>query len=163
MLTHKNKLGIVALVALVLAFIWVGCAFAAEDDLDRAMQAFVDAVKSKNPAGVLSAFSRTSPWQNVEYGTDKPGVAANRVAITYNQLSNDFSQRKGWYQQFLGTNPEPELEGCYTLADIIKKVPKWYKNGNTFGISTGKSPSFYIKWRPQGGNWVIAEIGNTRP
>jgi hypothetical protein len=130
---------------------------------DQAMRAFVSAIKSRNATSVLAAFSKTTPWQNAQYGTDRPGVVANRVRITYGQLSNDFSHHKGWYQQFLGTNPEPEIEGCYTLADIIKKVSKWYKSGNTFGISSGKSPPFYIKWRPEGGKWVIAEIGDTRP
>lgn len=125
---------------------------------DGAMRAFLSALKSKDTTGVLAAFSQTTPWQMVNYDIGNPRRIIDRKTITYGQLARDFHVRKGWFEDFI----EYTGDG-HTMGDTIRGMPKWYKNGNTFsnGYEKGKLAKFYIKWRPEGRRWFIAEIGNS--
>lgn len=150
-------LGLVLALALCLPQMLQGAE--ADGGPDGAMRAFLSALKSKNTTGVLAAFSRTTHWQLVSYDITSPGRIIDRKAITYAQLVRDFSHRQGWYEYLIDNYRG--LEGGDTLGDTMRGMPKWYKNGNIFG--RGSEYPFYIKWRPEGGRWVIAEIGHTPP
>jgi hypothetical protein len=154
MLTHKNKLGIVALVALVLAFTWVGCCLAAEDDLDRAMQSFVQAMQARNTQEVLGAFSRTSPWKYKSFNA-MTNKLDSQVAVSFAEMAKDFKARKGnWYYMFIENRPTEHFR------DENFRGQKWLRKGNTFFANPKEPTGFYIKWRQDGKKWVIAEIGD---
>jgi hypothetical protein len=122
--------------------------------LDRAMQTFVIAVKTKNAPGVLSAFSRTVPWQHVTYDVVTQRIQS-RTAVTYAQMQRDFRMQKNWYDCFFGSDEE--------VGQLHTKIRgmRWSKQGTTFrGISTTWA-RFYVSWRQEGGKWFITEIGET--
>lgn len=147
-------------VALVLLFFIPAaglCADAGAGGLGQAMNAFVQAMVSKDSQGVLAAFSPQQPWRFVGYeiGTGRQN-ASNMV--NFAQMSNDFQTRGGWYHFFFD---EPN---GYTFRLNFLKGVKWKKQGTTFHrASKDKSVRHYIKWRQEGGRWVIAEIGDTSP
>lgn len=123
----------------------------------KAMNAFVQAMQTKNAQGVLAAFSRRQPWRFIGYeiGTGRP---LNSNMVSYAQMSRDFQTRGKWNHFFFD---EPN---GYTFRLNFKKGTVWKKAGNTFFRSgTDRSVRHYIKWRQEGGKWVIAEIGDTSP
>lgn len=126
----------------------------ADDGLDRAMQAFVSAVKSKNTSGILASFSRTTPWQLVSYNVTNQRIPSQRVTVTYSQIERDFLAKKNWYEAFFGDNNDAEV----TYLTKINRT-KWIKKGTAF--VSAHADIWYIKWRQEAGRWVIAEIGDT--
>jgi hypothetical protein len=129
----------------------------ADDGLNRAMQAFVNAVKNKNIAGVLAAFSRTTPWQHVTYDAANQRKPPSRSPVTYTQMQKDFRIKKGLYGDFFN-----EYDGSQMLSDNIKYMGKrMVKKGTTYTPNDATLGRFYIKWRHDGKRWVISEIGET--
>jgi len=122
--------------------------------LNRAMEAFVNAVKSKNAEGILAAFSRTTPWQHVTYDVVTKKIQT-RNAVTYTQLELDFRTRKNWYKPFFGS--EEHLDQLHTKIRMVR----WSRQGTAFRAISSTWARFYIKWRQEDGRWVIAEIGET--
>ena len=153
---NGKSIGIVVLLmtlALCLPQLVLGAG--ADGGLDRTMQVFVAAVKSRNPAGILAAFSRTTPWQHVTYDVTNQSRVGSRTAVTYTQMERDFHKKTGWYDRFFG------FEGAQMLCDNINYMGKGITKGTTFTPVDSTLGRFYIKWRQEGGRWVIEEIGET--
>jgi hypothetical protein len=124
--------------------------------LDQAMLAFEQAMRSGNSQGILAAFSRTTSWRFVSYeiGT---GRRLAQHTVTFAQMEQDFKARKGWWHFFVG---EPIRDPNY--VENFLPHAKWRRQGTTFiqePIEAGEPIINYIKWRPEGDRWIIAEIG----
>jgi hypothetical protein len=153
-----RRQGVIWLAVLVLAMMSPGYVKPAwAQDVNGAMQSFVQAMARKNPAGILAAFSQQTPWrfQPYEIGTGKPLKAA---AVNPNQMTNDFRRKQGWYDFFMA-----EPNGYTFRINFMRNLP-WKKRGpDTFVAPESDNGKTYIKWRLEGPKWVIAEIGETSP
>lgn len=148
------------ILALILALVgldWSHGAAAADQTPDQAMRSFIDAVVRKDKSAVLSFFSPTSPWQYIGYEIGSNKVVANKT-ISYQAMAQDFANRKGWYGFFFD---EPN---GYTFRINFRPGEMWkIKGRNTFVCPQSGSGNTYVAWRPEGGKWVIAKIGETGP
>jgi len=125
----------------------------ANDDLDQAMQALIQAVRSQNSQGVLAAFSRSTPWRYVDY--EPPDLQQfTQKTVTYAEMARDFKARRGWYQYFL-----VDREGGCNIREEFRPGMKWHRQGTTFVRHPNDPKVFYLKWRQEGSKWVIAEFG----
>ena len=148
------------MLALILALVgldWSHSAAAGDPTLDQAMRSFIDAVVRKDKSAVLAFFSPTSPWQYLGYEIGSSKVIATKT-ITYQVMAQDFANRKGWYGFFFN---EPN---GYTFRINFRPGEMWKKKGSSIFVSPqSDSGNTYVVWRPEGGKWVIAKIGETGP
>ena len=136
---------------------WVPVNQAEAQDVNEAMQSFIQAMVNKNPAAIAAAFSRQSPWryQPYEIGT---GRRLKPAVIAPEQMVRDFQQKSGWYDFFMA---DPN---GYTFRVNFMHSNQWKKRGtDTFVAPDSDSGNTYIKWRREGQRWVIGEIGETTP
>jgi hypothetical protein len=130
---------------------------ACAQDVNEAMQSFIQAMAQKNPDGILAAFSRQTPWkyQPYEIGT---GRRLKAEVINPVQMANDFRKKRGWYNFFL-----EDPDGYTFRLNFMRHLP-WKKRGaNTFVAPESSSGNTYVTWRLEGQRWVIAVIGETTP
>jgi hypothetical protein len=150
--------GVIWLIALVMVLI--SCGFAKQSfaqDVNQAMQSFIQAMAMKNPESIFSAFSRQTPWryQPYEIGTGRPLKAQ---VVTPDQMANDLRKKQRWYDFFLA-----EPNGYTFRLNFMRNKP-WKKRGaDTFVAPESESGNTYVKWRLEGQKWVIAVIGETTP
>ena len=152
---RPGVLGVVILGIAVLAC-WPVTKVQAQD-IDAAMQAFVQAMVAKNATGILAAFSRNAPWmyQPYEIGSDRRLTA---TTVTPATMAHDWQQKSGWYNFFM-----EDPDGYTFRVNFIHQKP-WQKRGaDTFVAPDSSSGNTYIRWRLEGGRWVIGEIGETTP
>lgn len=125
------------------------------DGLDETMEAFIQAVRSRNSPGVLAGFSRSTPWRYVSYTIGTNHVY--RKVVDYGKVARDFKAHKGWYEFFMIDTTEG------TERPLGSRTPtKWHRRGLTFVVYPDEPKAFYIKWRQERDKWVIAEIGESR-
>jgi hypothetical protein len=124
--------------------------------VDAAMNDFTQAMYRKNPQKVLAAFSQQSPWRYVNFEIGS-GKQMGSQMITPNKMSADFQKKTGWYSFFFA---EPN---GYTFMVLFFEGKPWKKQGSDRFTPPGSDSKTYIKWRQEGGKWVIAEIGETTP
>jgi hypothetical protein len=137
--------------------IWGSVNQAYAQNVDGAMNSFIQAMAQKDPSAILSAFSRQSPWryQPYEIGTGRPLKPA---IVPSTKMAHDFRQKQNWYDFFLA---DPN---GYTFRVNFMGDNKWKKRGtDTFVAPDSDSGNTYIKWRLEDNKWVIAEIGETTP
>lgn len=150
--------GAACLVILLLALLsWGSVNQAYAQDVNEAMQSFIQAMANKDSAAIFSAFSRQSPWryQPYEIGT---GRRLKLAVVTADKMAKDFQQKTGWYDFFLA---DPN---GYTFRLNFMHSNNWKKRGaDTFVAPESSSGNTYIKWRREGQGWVIGEIGETTP
>jgi len=147
----KKFMGVAALVLVVA--LSLPQMLEANDGLDQAMQAFIQAVQNRNSQGVLAAFSHKTLWRYVTFNSFTKKVNS-RVTVTYAEMARDFKARKGWWYDKFMENPPTEH-----FRDEYFRGQKWLRHGTTFFPGPKETSGLYIKWRQEGGNWVIAEIG----
>lgn len=149
---------------LALAWLWAmtgaGWSYdgpAAGKDLDKTMKSFIDAMVRKDKSAVLSFFSQSSPWKYVSYEIGTVKVTGTSM-VSYAVMAKDFANKKGWYGFFFH---EPN---GYTFQVNFQKGVMWKKKGaDTFVYPQSHLDKTYIKWKQEGGKWVIQEIGETTP
>ena len=150
--------GVIWLMALGMAI--MSCGYiqpACGQDVNEAMQSFIQAMAQKNPHAILAAFSQQTPWkyQPYEIGTGRPLKAA---VVNPKQMANDFRKKRGWYNFFLA-----DPNGYTFRLNFMRNLP-WKKRGaDTFVAPESGSGNTYVKWRVEGQKWVIAVIGETTP
>ena len=78
---------------------WVPVNQAEAQDVNEAMQSFIQAMVNKNPAAIAAAFSRQSPWryQPYEIGTRR---RLKPASITPDRMARDFQIKSGLYDFF---------------------------------------------------------------
>jgi hypothetical protein len=157
-LSYGTIRGAAGVLILLLALVGSGASNPAKaQEPSQAMQAFIQAMVRKNPAAILSAFSRQAPWkyQPYEIGSNRRLQAAT---ITPEKLARDFQQQTGWYDFFMS---EPN---GYTFRVNFMGNNRWHQRGaDTFVAPDSDSGHTYIKWQREGQKWLIGEIGETTP
>jgi hypothetical protein len=147
--------GVVILITAIMGWGYINQAWA--QNVDEAMQSFIQAMAQKNPDGIYTAFSRQSPWryQPYEIGTGRP---LKPSTVSPQRLAKDFHQKKDWYNFFLA---DPN---GYTFRVNFIRDNNWKKRGaDTFVAPDSDDGKTYITWRQEGDRWVIATIGETGP
>lgn len=158
----KKFMGMAGLVlVMILCIAQIAQEVEANDGLDQAMQAFVQAMKIKNSQGVLAAFSRTTPWRFVSYtmsykGSEMVCKLYDQKSYHYSEMERDFKARSGWYNFFM-------VDGAPNTGETsaIRSTDKWHRRGTTFVVDPKNPKFFYVKWGQEGQKWVITEIGAT--
>lgn len=153
-----NRPGAKYIFILLLAmFAWGPVNQSEAQEVSDAMQSFIQAMVNKDPAAILSAFSRQSPWkyQPYEIGSRR---RLKTATVTPDKLARDFQQKTRWYDFFMA---DPN---GYTFRINFMDGKHWKKRGaDTFVAPDSSSGDTYIKWRREGQKWVIGEIGETTP
>jgi hypothetical protein len=153
--SRPGVLGVVILCIAVLAG-WPITKVQAQD-VNDVMQAFVQAMETKNANGILAAFSRNAPWMYQPYEIGS-GRRLQSTDVTPATMAHDWQQKSGWYNFFM-----EDPDGYTFRVNFIHRKP-WKKRGaDTFVAPDSSSGNTYIRWRPEGGRWVIGEIGETTP
>lgn len=146
--------GVICLLVLIMAMIGTP-AFA--QDVNQAMESFMQAMAGKNPKGILAAFSQQKAWlyQPYEIGT---GRALKGDIVNPNQMAQDFQNKRGWYNFFLA-----DPNGYTFRLNFMHNKP-WKKYGpDTFVAPDSADGKTYITWRLEGQRWIIFVIGETTP
>jgi hypothetical protein len=124
--------------------------------LYAAMQKFIDALRSKDTRTFLSLFSRTRP----SYHLNPMNVGSKeyfRDTITYSRLAADLRKKDGLYWLYVARGEN----GTYdAFVDNLPNRKMWIRvKGNKF-VPPGAEVSShtFVRWRKEGGRWVIDEI-----
>jgi hypothetical protein len=126
-------------------------------DVNEAMQSFIQGMFNKNPATIFAAFSRQSPWRYQPYEIGS-GRRLPEVTVTPEKMAQDFQQKADWYNFFM-----EDPDGYTFRVNFIHGKP-WKKRGaDTFVAPDSSTGNTYVKWRREGPKWVIGEIGETTP
>ncbi|MBA2734086.1 MAG: hypothetical protein H0U54_14560 [Acidobacteria bacterium] len=119
--------------------------------LDAAMRKFIAALMKRDVEGFLSLFSRTKFF----YASNPLNVM--RVAVSYSELAADLRNKGDWYFTYL----ERGEGGAYdAFVDNIGDGQMWLRVGDVRFVPLGSEISnpTCVKWRREGGKWVIDEI-----
>jgi len=124
--------------------------------LYAAMRRFINALQNKDRAAFLAAFSRSAPFhalnpQNIGSKTHY------RAAVSYAELAADVNKKQGWYWTYLERGEKGDMDA---FVDNLQGGKAWTRvPGNKF-VPPGSelTSSTFVKWRKQGGRWVIEEI-----
>lgn len=145
------------LATLALTVVGLGLAQWSEaQEVDAAMHNFTQAMYQKNPQKVLAAFSRQSSWKYVNFEIGSGKQLSSRM-VPFNKMATDFQKKTGWYNFFFA---EPN---GYTFMVLFFEGKPWEKHGSDRFTPPGSDAKTFIKWRQEGGKWVISEIGETTP
>ncbi len=124
--------------------------------LYAAMRKFIDALRSKDTGTFLSLFSRTRP----SYHLNPMNVGSKeyfRDPITYSRLAADLRKKDGLYWLYVARGEN----GTYdAFVDNLPNRKMWTRvKGNKF-VPPGAEVSShtFVRWRKEGGRWVIDEI-----
>ncbi len=124
--------------------------------LYAAMRRLINALQNKDRTAFLASFSRSSPFfalnpQNIGSKTHY------RAAVSYSQLAADLNKKRGLYWTYLVRGEGGERD---SFVDNLQSGKAWTRvPGNKF-VPPGAeiTSSTFVKWRKEGGRWVIEEI-----
>lgn len=120
---------------------------------NAAMRKFVASLKNQDVKTFLSLFSRRKPWRYVGTITEARQV----MVVRYSVLARELTNKTGWYETLF------EAEGLDCFRDhIVSSEGKMWKrlSGNKFVPPNDEGDGrVYVKWRKEGGGWVVDEIG----
>lgn len=124
--------------------------------LFAAMRKFINALRSRNTSAFLSLFSRTRP----SYHLNPMNVGSRghfRDTISYSRLAGDVRKKDGLYWLYLARGDN----GTYdAFVDNLPDSTMWTRvKGNRFVPPGAEITSHtFVRWRKEGGRWVIDEI-----
>ena len=124
--------------------------------LFKAMRKFIDSLRSRNTSAFLSLFSRTRPFYHLNTMNVGSGEHFRR-RINYSRLAQDVRKKQGLYWLII----ERGDNGMYdAFVDHVLDGKMWSRvKGNKFVPPGGEVTSHtYVRWRKEGGRWVIDEI-----
>ena len=119
--------------------------------LHAAMRKFISALMKRDVEGFLSLFSRT----NFFYASNPLNVM--RVALSYSELAADLRNKGDWYFTFLERGDGGNYDA---FVDNIGDGQMWLRVGDVRFVPPGSEASkdTYVKWKREGGKWVVGEI-----
>ena len=119
--------------------------------LDVAMRKFIAALVKRDVEGFLLLFSR----QKFFYARNPMNVM--RVAVSYSELAKDLRKKGDWYFTYLERGQGGDYDA---FVDNIGKGEMWRRVDGFRYVPPGSdiSSATFVKWRREGGKWVIDEI-----
>jgi hypothetical protein len=113
------------------------------------MRKLITSLMKKDVTSFLSLFSRSRFFY-----ANNP-LNQMRIAVPYSELARDLGKKGDWYCTY--------LERCDELdafVDNINKGEMWPRVGGAKFVPPGSEGETltYVKWRKEGGRWVIDEI-----
>lgn len=124
--------------------------------LRAAMRTFINALRSRNTVAFLSLFSRTRPF----YHLNPMNVGSKehfRDTISYARLASEVRKKGDLYWLLLERGDHGNYDA---FVDHVPDASMWTRvKGNKF-VPPGEeiTSHTYVRWRKEGGRWVIAEI-----
>jgi hypothetical protein len=124
--------------------------------LYAAMRKFIDALSKRDTKTFLSLFSRTRP----SYHLNPMNVGSKeyfRDPITYSRLNADIRKKEGLYWLYVARGENGSYDA---FVDNLPNKKMWTRvKGNKFVPPGAEVSSYtYVRWRKEGGRWVIDEI-----
>ncbi len=125
--------------------------------LDDAMNAYLSAVTNENVSGLVNLMPEEKSFRFNSYGGSSGNIMGTGT-YTKDQVAADFS-RKGelFFAIFQGNSQ-------YRYRDRIESAPidKWIQKRSVYHWQDGSLKS-YVKWRREGDDWKLDEVGDTVP
>lgn len=117
--------------------------------LDAAMRKLIASLMKKDVTAFLSLFSRSRFF----YANNPMNLI--RIAVPYSELAKDLRKKGDWYCTYL-----ERCGGLDAFVDNIADGEMWRLVGGTRFVPPGSNAESltYVKWRKEGGRWVIDEI-----
>jgi hypothetical protein len=124
--------------------------------LFAAMRKFINALRSRNTTAFLSLFSRTRPF----YHLNPMNVGSKehfRYRITYARLAADVRKKGELYYLLIERGDGGNYDA---FVDHVPDGTMWIRvKGSKFVPPDSNITSHtYVRWRKEGGRWVIDEI-----
>lgn len=124
--------------------------------LFKVMRKFINALRGKDTKTFLSLFSRTRP----SYHLNPMNVGSKeyfRDTITYSRLATDVKEKQGLYWLYLARGDDGSYDA---FVDNVPDSKMWTRvKGDKFVPPGAEITSHtYVRWRKEGGRWVIDEI-----
>jgi hypothetical protein len=117
--------------------------------LETAMRKLIDSLMKKDVTTFLSFFSRSR-----FFFANNP-MNEWRMAVPYSELAKNLRQKGDWYCSYMA-----RCDDLDAFVDHINDGEMWPRVGGVRFVPPGsdaESPT-YVKWRKEGGKWVIDEI-----
>jgi len=124
--------------------------------LYAAMRRFINALQNKDRAAFLASFSRSLPF----YALNPQNLGSKthyRATVSYSELAVDINKRQGLYWTYLERGVKGDMDA---FVDNLQGGKAWTRvPGNKF-VPPGAelTSSTFVRWRKQGGRWVVDEI-----
>jgi hypothetical protein len=150
--------GLFSAVAFLFVILFAASASSRADDLDDAMQGYLDAVHYANTVAFLHCFSHNDKWRFVSYRAGTSAIVGT-TAFSYDETEEAINKRGGFYSAFFVGTPQ------YRYRDRIAAHPfsSWHRvDDNVFRLAESEGISF-VRWRKDDNQWVIASIGDDAP
>lgn len=128
------------------------------DDLDDAMQRYLDSIRYANTVAFLHCFSHTQKWKFVSYRAGTSAIVGT-TTLTYDQTEEAIQKHLGFYTAFfkgMAQYSYPARICAHPLSMWRRMEENVYRLPETEGIS-------FVRWRQEDGQWIIASIGDDAP
>jgi hypothetical protein len=132
--------------------------------LEAAMREYIDALAARDDRRFLALFTRTTPVLVVD-NIESP---AHVGTLTAAEMARDFRKRDGWYHVIFGENVDPvtgDRELDYYAEGFDNRM-MWRRHGPGLyvkpwsSLDDGLRRMSYVRWKKDGGRWVVEEIGH---
>ena len=124
--------------------------------LYAAMRRFINALRDKDRVAFLACFARSKPF----YALNPMNLGSRthyRSVVSYAQLAADVNRKRGWYWTYLERGENGKMDA---FVDNLQSNKAWTRApGNQF-VAPGAeiTNSTFVKWRKEGGRWVVDTI-----
>ncbi len=124
--------------------------------LYAAMRRFINALQNKDRAAFLASFSRSAPF----YALNAQNIGSKthyRTAVSYSELAADINKKRGLYWTYLERGEGGDRD---SFIDNLQGGKAWTRAPGDKFVPPGAelTSSTFVKWRKQGGRWVVDEI-----
>ncbi len=125
--------------------------------LDDAMNTYLATISDGNPSGLLDLMPEQKKFRFTSM-SGKNGNVMGTGTYAKDEVATDFLQKGGLYFAIFGGDTE------YRYQDRIISAPldKWSRHRNVYRWQSGGLKS-YIKWRKEGDEWKLDEVGDMVP
>ncbi len=132
----------------------------ARAELRGRMDAFLEAVRGEDAAAFARMFSRERPWRyvlNVEIASPDTVHASRQVTeVAPERLRRDLETKGEYHSYFL----DPGNRGVGSVGFVAEQGASWklLDGGRFVPDGSDEGSSTWVKWRREGGRWVVDEI-----
>lgn len=121
------------------------------EQLERRMATWVQALRDNDTAAFLACYSKARPSRY-----ENTLASPRRIdRIAYGRLAADLGGRTGWYEVFFDAGGDDVFRD-HVKADGGKR---WRRKGTTFTPPQADAAGHvFVRWRREGGTWVVDSV-----